>query len=170
MADNGIMVSQTKLQQKHSTEKYKNSFRKRKAITIRVSEGQNKKIKELAKIAGQSVTQFMIGRAFEHPNFDREVACGIRNLDWLMNDLGDQEKLIVNKWQAHKDFDPQDIDELFDSIGALHDEYYGLKSALLKTYLTDLEKKKLTEQEKKNQENEHNIRLINLSDKLRGVS
>ncbi len=173
MADDGIMVSQTKLQQKHSTKKYKESFKKRKTITTRVSEEQHKKIKELAKTNGQSVTQYMIGRAFEHPNFDRAVAYGIRNLDSFMNNLKYQEEFIEKKWRATHGFNPEDVESLLDIIDSLRDDYSRFKSALLKTYMTDLEKTKLTEQEKKNKNNkeiERHIRLINMNEKLRGVS
>lgn len=169
MSDNNeILVSQAKLQQKHNTKRLKESLKKKKSITMRVSEDQQKKIKEMAQTEGKSLSQFMINRAFEHPNFDKSVVYGIRNMDWLMNDMKRQEKAIVEKWRAHQQFETKDIDNLFDSIVLIEDNYHDLKSALYKTYLTDIEAQKLTEQEKKNKEIDRQERLVKLHDKIRG--
>ena len=168
MLNNENLVSKTKLQQKYCTKRMKESLKKSKAITIRVSEDQRNKIKNLAKTVGQSISQFMIGRAFEHPNFDRPVANAIRDMDWITNDIVKQEKKIEEKWIDHQEFEPEDIDNLFDSRVLLTEKYNELKSALYKSYLTDLEAQKLTEQEKKKKEIECQHRLVRLSDKLKG--
>ena len=110
----------------------------------------------------------MIARAFEHPNFDRLVSFGICNMDWIMNDIRHQEKVIENTWRSHQTFNPEEVDKLFGCTQSLADEYRDLKAAILKTYLTDIEAQKLTEREKMAKETDRRIRLIKLNDRLNG--
>ena len=168
MQDNENLVSTTKLQQKYQTKKMKDGLKKSKTITIRVSEDQRKKIKDLARTAGKSLTQFMIGQAFEHPNFDRMTAGAIRDMDWITNDIDRQEDKIIRDWKGRKSLEPEDIEELFKMRFLLTEKYGELKSALYKSYLTDLEAQKLTKKEKKKAERECQKRLIRLGDKLKG--
>lgn len=168
MTENGNLVNQIKFQQKKNSKRLKNSLKKNKSITLRVTEGQHAKIKSLAETSEQSITQYMIGRAFEHPNFDKSVALGIRNMDWIQNDMIRQEEAIVKYWNEHHTFNTKTINDFLNSRVSMTEKYYELKSALLKTYLTDLEAQKLTEQEKKKKEIECQNRLVELSEKLRG--
>ncbi len=170
MTDNKeFLVSQTKMQQKHRTKSFVKKHEKNKTINVRVSEVQHSKIKNLAKAANQSISQYMISQAFEMPKFDRDVAKQIINIDNTINEFYYLDDQIERHIKHYDEISIEDANANYKTRKQLEEHLDKLKDALYKCYLTDIEVKTLEERQKKREEKEHiqRIRLLNVGDALK---
>ncbi|MBR1591049.1 MAG: DUF1778 domain-containing protein [Acidaminococcaceae bacterium] len=127
-------VSPVKLQQSRKTEKYNRKYsRKNARITIRITEDGREKIHRMAKDSGQSVTDYILSRAFERPQLKLDFAATIAKMDQCMNHAMGAETLPA----------------LNLALMQLGEQFNRFKDELYKSYLTDIERANLKRREKK---------------------